>query len=100
MALMKSPYLIATSACLATGSAGFSTTFSWAKSTPAVIRPITGMITSSTRAETILLNAAPMITPTARSMTLPREMNSRNSLKIFMALRLPEGAPEAGVGRA
>jgi hypothetical protein len=29
-----------------------------------------------------LPNAAPMITPTARSMTLPRAMKSRNSFHI------------------
>ena len=35
----------------------------------------------------ILLNAPPMMTPTARSMTLPRAANFLNSLKIVMILR-------------
>ena len=43
--------------------------------------PIGGMMTLSTSVVTILPNAAPMITPTARSMTLPREMNSRKLLQ-------------------
>jgi hypothetical protein len=34
-------------------------------------------MTPSTSVVTILPNAAPMMTPTARSMTLPRAMNSR-----------------------
>src|SRR5690554_5519413 len=43
-------------------------------------QPIGGMITLSTSEVTILPNAAPMTTPTARSTTLPRIANSRNSL--------------------
>src|SRR5260370_39697712 len=41
-----------------------------------------GMITSSTNEVTIFPNAAPMITPTARSMTLPLTANSLNSFSI------------------
>src|ERR1051325_11414845 len=47
-------------------------------------RPIGGMMMPSTSEGTILPNAAPMMTPTARSTTLPRAMNSRNSLAIGM----------------
>src|SRR4051812_34290865 len=38
------------------------------------------MMMPSTRSVTILPKAAPMMTPTARSMTLPRAMKSRNCL--------------------
>ena len=38
------------------------------------------MMMLSTRLVTILPKAAPMITPTARSTTLPRAMKARNSL--------------------
>src|SRR5512143_448016 len=50
------------------------------KSRPPVTRPMTGMIRSLTSESTILPNAPPMITPTARSTTLPLTANSRNSL--------------------
>src|SRR5947199_6773281 len=50
------------------------------KSRPPTMRPTTGMIRSLTSESTILPNAAPMITPTARSTTLPLIANSRNSL--------------------
>src|SRR5215471_6981947 len=50
------------------------------KSTPRRRSPIGGMITSCTNDDTIFPNAPPMITPTARSMTLPRIANSLNSL--------------------
>src|SRR5690606_19892101 len=50
------------------------------KSTPPSSRPIGGMITLSTSEVTILPNAAPMTTPTARSTTLPRIANSLNSV--------------------
>src|SRR6185503_14312554 len=46
--------------------------------------PTRGMIRSATSEETILPNAAPMITPTARSMTLPFTAKSRNSLSMLM----------------
>src|SRR5689334_15800224 len=49
------------------------------KSTPPSTLPIGGITTLSTSEETILPKAAPMITPTARSTTLPLLMNSRNS---------------------
>src|SRR6266571_6380911 len=50
------------------------------KSRPPTMRPTTGMMRSLTSESTILPNAAPMITPTARSTTLPLTANSRNSL--------------------
>src|SRR6266542_3692036 len=52
------------------------------KSSPPKRRLTTGMIRSLTSESTILPNAAPMITPTARSTTLPLTANSRNSLMI------------------
>src|SRR5215218_6818421 len=52
------------------------------KSTRPSRRPMGGMITPSTRVVTILPKAAPMMTPTARSITFPRAMKSRNSLSI------------------
>src|SRR6266496_4756002 len=50
------------------------------KSRPPVTRPTTGMTRSLTSESTILPKAPPMITPTARSTTLPLIANSRNSL--------------------
>ena len=41
------------------------------KFTPPVSTPTTGMMIASTSDETILPNAPPITTPTARSMTLP-----------------------------
>src|SRR5690606_8609432 len=49
-------------------------------------RPMGGMITPSTSVETMRPNAAPMITATARSTTLPREMNSLYSFSIPVLL--------------
>src|SRR5882724_9380140 len=46
---------------------------------PPTMMPITGMTMSATSDEIILPKAAPMITPTARSTTLPLTANSRNS---------------------
>mgnify|MGYP003294102451 CR=1 FL=1 len=43
-----------------------------------------GMNTSLTREVVILPKAVAMITPTAMSITLPRAINSLNSLIIFM----------------
>src|SRR6476646_5428821 len=43
------------------------------------MRPMIGMITSVTSESTILPKAAPMITPMARSTTLPRNANFLNS---------------------
>ena len=45
-----------------------------------------GIITSSTNEETIFPNAAPMIMPTAISITLPRTANSLNSLSTVFLL--------------
>ena len=54
-----------------------------------------GMMTSFTSEPTIVPNAAPMMMPTAMSITLPRMMNSLNSLIIsvlaFRVCRLPSG---------
>src|SRR6478736_3270696 len=47
-------------------------------------RPMIGMITSATSESTILPKAPPMITPTARSTTLPLTANSLNSLMKLM----------------
>jgi hypothetical protein len=53
------------------------------------------MITSFTSEETILPNAAPMMTATARSTTLPRMMNSLKSLTIVASFiaDLPKSRP-------
>src|SRR5947207_527173 len=62
------------------------------KSTPPRSRPIGGIRTSLTSEETILPNAAPMITPTARSTTLPRMANSLNSFStVFLLCFFDEG---------
>ena len=61
------------------------------KSGPPKILPTMGMIRSLTSESTILPNAAPMITPTARSITLPFIANSLNSLA------KPMGAPRVVV---
>src|SRR5262245_13252143 len=52
------------------------------KSVPPVARPTTGITMSFTRESTMRWNAAPMMTPTARSMTLPLAMNSLNSFSM------------------
>jgi hypothetical protein len=52
------------------------------KSTPPVTTPIGGMMMSSTSDLTMVEKAAPMITPTAMSITLPRSANSLNSFSI------------------
>src|SRR5262245_6179212 len=69
------------------------------KSSPPSTLPITGMMMSLTSESTIFPNAAPMITPTARSMTLPLTANSRNSFIIDMLcpppLLLSDGARRA-----
>jgi hypothetical protein len=52
------------------------------KSTPPTTRPMSGLTRSSTIEVTMAVKAAPMMIPTARSMTLPRAMNSLNSLII------------------
>ena len=43
---------------------------------------IRGLMMPSTRASTMFLKAAPMMTPTASSTTLPREMNSLKPLSM------------------
>ena len=60
-----------------TGTANASLRLSAAKN-----RPISGLINADTRVLTMPVKAAPMTTATARSMTLPRRMNSRNPLII------------------
>ena len=49
-----------------------------------MIVPITGMIRSFTTESTILPKAPPIMTPTARSMTLPLTANSLNSETMLM----------------
>src|SRR5215475_248543 len=49
--------------------------------------PMIGMMTSPTSEVTMAPNAAPMMTPTARSTTLPFMANSRNSLSIGCSLQ-------------
>src|SRR5271167_4733868 len=65
-----------------------------------------GRMMSSTRDETIFPKATPMITPTARSKTLPRIANSLNSLSTIYSplqaverfLRPPLGVLRPGSG--
>jgi len=52
------------------------------RSMPPMIRPSGGIRMSFTSEFTIAVKAAPITTPTARSTTLPRAMNSRNSWSI------------------
>src|SRR3954469_5443980 len=52
---------------------------------PPTSTPTTGMTMSATSEETIFPKAAPMITPTARSTTLPFTAKSRNSVRILTA---------------
>src|SRR5262245_6787040 len=58
----------------------------WLKSMPFPIAPIGGIRMSFTSESTILPNAAPMTTATARSSTLPRVMNSLNSFNTGSSL--------------
>ncbi len=51
-------------------------------------QPIAGIIKSSTREVTILPNAAPITTQTARSTTLPFIANSLNSLTILIRKKI------------
>ncbi len=48
------------------------------------MRPTIGMMRSLTIESTILPNAPPMMTPTARSITLPLRANSLNSLRMLI----------------
>ena len=63
-------------------------TYRCLKSTPPSSRPMTGITTSLTSESTILPKAVPMITPTARSTTLPFMANSLNSLRMLMGFSL------------
>src|SRR6266478_1336216 len=54
------------------------------KSSPPVTKPIGGIRISFTSDVTILPNAAPMMTPTARSMALPLTANSLNSFHMWL----------------
>ena len=60
------------------------------KSTPPMIREMIGIMMSLTRELTIEVKAEPTTTPMARSMTLPRLMNSLNSSMNlrFLAMRI------------
>ena len=49
------------------------------KSSPPMMSEMSGLMISLTSAVTMAVNAPPTTTPTARSMTLPREMNTLNS---------------------
>src|SRR5271165_4073997 len=55
--------------------------------------PMIGMMMSLTSASTILPNAAPMITPTARSSALPRMAKSLNSCHMPLSSRMNDGLP-------
>ena len=68
------------------------------RQSPCGITALTSGITrSATIALTILPNAPPMTTATARSTTLPLLMNSLNSFSTFMARTVPEaGAAQTG----
>src|SRR5260370_14194793 len=54
------------------------------KSSPPVTKPIGGIRISFTSDVTILPKAAPMMTPTARSMALPLTANSLNSFHMWL----------------
>ena len=64
-----------------------STDSELSKSVPPLMRPTTkpmsGVIRPSTMPFTIAVNALPITTPTDRSSTLPRMINSLNSSKSF-----------------
>src|SRR6201996_193082 len=77
---------------VSTDESPFSTRKKLAKSTPPSASPIGGMITSLTREVTMPVKDAPMITPTARSRTLPRTANFLNSSNMFNAALLKCGA--------
>ena len=84
--LTNTPYLIATP-----GSAPLAARSTIAlseKSTPPSSMPSGGIMTSFTSDVVILPNAAPMMTPTAMSTTLPRIAKSLNSLSMPTAILL------------
>ena len=56
------------------------------KSTPPITSPISGLTRSSTKEVTIAVNAAPIMMPTAISMTLPRAMNAFELVKHVVLL--------------
>src|SRR5438445_4587212 len=58
------------------------------------MRPIIGMMTSSTSEPTILPKAAPMITPMARSTTLPRFANFLNSCSMVSSVASGHAKPD------
>jgi hypothetical protein len=58
------------------------------KSMPPISKPSGGMITSLTSEETILPKALPMMTPTARSMTLPLMAKALKSCQNDMLISL------------
>src|SRR5436190_23973863 len=60
------------------------------KLTPPMILPMGGMRMSLTMEVTILPKAPPIITPTARSTTLPFRANSLNSFNMLMVFRWVE----------
>src|SRR6478752_6715946 len=62
----------------------FKTTNLFEKSRPPVTKPIGGIRISFTSEVMILPNAAPMMTPTARSMALPLTANSLNSFHMWL----------------
>src|SRR5437763_16878853 len=65
-------------------TAALRTTHLFEKSSAPVTKAIGGMRTSFTSELTIPPNAAPMITPTARSMALPLIANSLNSFHMWL----------------
>src|SRR5262245_3139109 len=58
---------------------------------PPLIAPMIGMMTSPTSEFTMPENAAPMITPIARSTTFPRNANFLNSSSMVVASPLRHG---------
>jgi hypothetical protein len=91
MFLRKIPALMVTAVSGCFGSiAGLSVQAMWLKSMFPSSSPSGGMMMSATSEDTIFPKAAPMITPTARSRTFPRETNSRNSFRMLM-VRPPRG---------
>ena len=68
----------------------FNVTKMLVKSIPPTRRPMIGVKRSLTRLFTTAVKATPMMMPTARSTTLPRMMNARNS-SIQAGRRIPIG---------
>src|SRR5436190_15931594 len=65
------------------------------KSNPPKIAPMIGMMRSFTSESTILPKAAPMMTPTARSITLPLTAKERNSESIPIEILLFQSGYDA-----